>query len=134
MKHVKHPIQVLDQWWSWRHFTSHAPRLAQARGPGACTPGKILIFELWNGHFLRFQGEIHAKRAIKKRVIRGNFTIYFRRKRKILYVYILIPCCNLIFHLELHKVNCSILLFSVISVYRDLVNLKQKPNVERYFV
>ena len=109
-------------------------------GPGACTPGKILIFELWNGHFLRFQGEIHAKRAIKKRVIRGKFLILFlfeicistkfnfislyistelkislnianigRRKRRILYAYILIPCCNMIFHLELRKVNCSIL-------------------------
>jgi hypothetical protein len=58
------------QWRSWGHLTSRALRPTQARGVrGHAPPGKILIFEVWNGHFLRFQGEIHAKRATKKRVI-----------------------------------------------------------------
>ena len=65
------------QWRSWGHLTSRALRPAQARGVRGQSPAKILIFEVWIGHFLRFQGEIHAKRATKKRVITDKRKFFF---------------------------------------------------------
>ena len=47
------------QWRSQRNSTGPALKLTHSRGgPGACSPGKFLILEVWNGHFLRFHGEI----------------------------------------------------------------------------
>lgn len=47
-------------------LSSHAPRPADPRGAGACWPGDFSIFEVWNGHFPRYQGEMHANRIAKK--------------------------------------------------------------------